>query len=357
MLTASSGKGRASIALAVPNPDGVQAGPVHTPAPLPSRLWPLLVAALVFFAGAALAAAVMLLARPEPNAIAQLKYFEQLKASRGGGAQDLDPESVRGRVVHLAGAVASKGGFDSAIRQALERAGLPLRSVEYMVMHSSAVVIVGVLVQLLTRNLLVTGLLVVFMALGPILLLSFLGDRRSAAFQEQLPDVLNLLASSLRAGWGLQQAVSVVVSELGPPAAPEFERVVTESRLGIPLEDALEKMAVRMESEDFKWAVTAIAIQREVGGNLSEVLDMVASTIRERAMLRRQISSLTAEGRLSAIILIALPFVEAGALWMMNPGYFRPLVASPYGLVTMVFGLVLLAVGIVWLRSVVKIEV
>lgn len=357
VITASSGKGRASTSLAVPSPDSVQSGPIGTAAPLPSPVWPFAVALLVFGAAGFFVFAVLLLMRPEDNAIGQLKYFEQLRASRGGSSSDLNPDSVRGKVVELAGTVAAKGGFDAAIRQALERAGLPLRPVEYMVMHSSAVIVVGVLVQLIGQKLLLTGLVVFLAALGPVLMLSVLADRRCKAFQEQLPDVLNLLASSLRAGWGLQQAVSVVVSELGAPAAPEFERVVTEARLGLPLEDALEKMAMRMESEDFKWAVTAIAIQREVGGNLSEVLDMVASTIRERATLRRQISSLTAEGRLSAIILIALPFVEGGALLVLNPGYFRPLVGSPYGIVTMLFGLMLLGVGIVWLRNVVKIEV
>lgn len=361
VLTASSGTGRANVSFVLANPDTLNVSePEETPARTPGSFWPPLITVLVFLAVGAFALAILILMRPEPNAIAQLRYFEQMRAAGGRtgvGSHDLDPESMRGRVVELAGVVASKGGFDAAIRQSLERAGLPLRPVEYMVLHSSTVLLVSILIQLVGQSMPITIITIVLLAFGPVVMLQILADSRSRAFQEQLPDVLNLLASSLRAGWGLQQAVSVVVSELGPPAALEFERVVTEARLGLPLEDALEKMAVRMNSEDFKWAVTAIAIQREVGGNLAEVLDMVASTIRERAMLRRQISSLTAEGRLSAIILIALPFVEGGALWMLNPGYFAPLVGSPYGLVTMSIGLVLLVIGMIWLRNVVKIEV
>jgi len=360
VLTAASGTGRASVTVAVPNPDTLAVGQVNgTPVGTPSGVWPAVIALLVFLAVGSIALAILLLSRPEPNAIAQLRYFEQLRSAGvgSGHSRDVDPESVQGRVVGLAGVVAAKGGFDTAIRQALERAGLPLRPVEYMIMHSAGVLVLGALAQIVSGNFVVSGLAVIVLALGPVMVLQYLARRRTGAFQEQLPDVLNLLASSLRAGWGLQQAVGVVVTELGPPAAPEFERVVTEARLGLPLEDALEKMAVRMDSEDFKWAVTAIAIQREVGGNLAEVLDMVASTIRERGSLRRQISSLTAEGRLSAIILIALPFFEAGALLMLNPGYFAPLVSSPYGLVTAGIGLALLGVGIVWLRNVVRIEV
>ena len=116
-------------------------------------------------------------------------------------------------------------------------------------------------------------------------------------------------------------------------------------------------MARRTQSEDFSWAVTAIGIQRDVGGNLAEVLDLVAATIRDRGALKRQISGLTAEGRLSAWILLVLPFVLIGMLAVVNPGYISALFATGPGIVMLVLGAVLLLVGAIWLRNIVTIEV
>ena len=360
-LVVSSRDVRASLSAAVDNPDALAAAaaPAVIP-PVPSSGWPLGISALVFLAAGLLTTAVIVLTRPAPNALGQLRYFEQI---RGGRMKDLpgdhteDPGSVRGRLVRVAGAVASKGGFDAAIRLGLERAGLPLRPVEYMTMHVGGVLIGGLVLQFVMHNPVLSGIGVLVLALGPIVLLQRIARRRTEAFQAQLPDVLNLLAGSLRAGWGLLQATGIVVNEIPAPAGPEFERVVTEARLGLPLEEALEKMAVRMGSEDFRWAVTAIAIQREVGGNLAEVLDLVASTVRERAALRRQISSLTAEGRLSEIILITLPFLEGAVLWLIRPTYFGQLLSTGLGVVLAGIAFLMLGVGIVWLRQIVRIEV
>ena len=127
------------------------------------------------------------------------------------------------------------------------------------------------------------------------------------------------MAGSLRAGWGLQQSVDLVVEQMAPPVSDEFKRAQTEIRLGRPVEDALETVAVRTQSDDFMWAVTAIGIQRDVGGNLAEVLDVVAATIRDRMALRRQISALTAEGRLSAWVLLILPFVLVTVALLREP--------------------------------------
>jgi tight adherence protein B len=290
----------------------------------------------------------------------QLHFYEQLREDGTTNEADeslVDPASVRGRMLGVVGAAASRGGFDRVMRRELERAGLPLRPVEYMTLHVSVALVGGLVAQLLLGNAVLTAAVVLALALGPIALLGSLSKKRTDAFQAQLPDVLNLLAGSMRAGWGLLQAVGIVVKEMGAPAGPEFARVVTETRLGLPLEDALQRMSDRVESEDFSWAVTAISIQREVGGNLAEVLDLVAETIRERAGLRGQISTLTGEGRLSAAILITLPFLEAFVLWMLNPGYFATLFKSPIGLMAGVVALVLIAVGTIWLRRIVSIEV
>jgi tight adherence protein B len=290
----------------------------------------------------------------------QLHFYEQLTKRTPTNADDeslVDPDGLRGRMLSVVRVVAARGGFDAVMRRELERAGLPLRPIEYMTLHVSLVLVSGLAVQLLLHNPLVTGVIVAGMALIPISILRSRSRKRVEAFQVQLPDVLNLLAGSMRAGWGLLQSVGIVVTEMDAPAGPEFARVVTETRLGLPLEEALQRMADRVESDDFAWAVTAIAIQREVGGNLAEVLDLVAETIRERAGLRGQIKTLTGEGRLSAGVLTALPFLEAAVLWTLNPGYFGKLFSSPVGLMAGGIAILLVVIGTVWLRRIVSIEV
>jgi tight adherence protein B len=325
-----------------------------------TTLWPALIALFVFAAVGLAVAGLALLLQRERNAMNQLRFYEQLQQGNATNAADeslVDPTSVRGRVLGVAGTVVSRSGFDHVIRRELERAGLPLRPVEYMTLHAAAALGTGLLAQLVFRNAVLTGVVVLAMALGPIVLLRSRSKKRTETFQAQLPDVLNLLAGSMRAGWGLLQAVGIVVKEMGAPAGPELARVVTEARLGLPLEDALQRMAERVESEDFQWAVTAIGIQREVGGNLAEVLDLVAETIRERAGLRGQINSLTGEGKLSAGVLVALPFLEGFVLWMLNPGYFSRLISSPIGIMAGAGAIVLIVIGTIWLQRIVSIEV
>src|SRR5207247_10935548 len=139
--------------------------------------------------------------------------------------------------------------------------------------------------------------------------------------RDQLPDVLTILASSLRAGHSFLQALDTVSKEIPEPAKAEFNRVVAEIRLGRSTEDSLEALADRVGSEDFKWAVLAVNIQREVGGNLAEILDNVSDTLRERAIMRRQVRVLTAEGRLSAYVLGAMPFGIGLYMFAVNREY------------------------------------
>lgn len=181
-------------------------------------------------------------------------------------------------------------------------------------------------------------------------------DKRRKAFADQLDGTLQLMASSLRAGHSMLQALSSVAKESEEPTASELARVVNETRVGRPVVPALEEAAERMQSEDFVWAVQAIAINREVGGSLAETLDGVAGTIRERGQVRRQVAALSAEGRLSAVILMLLPFGVTGFLLMSNPGYLAPFIESPLGFGLIGVGVVLLIVGGFWLRKVVEIE-
>jgi tight adherence protein B len=148
-----------------------------------------------------------------------------------------------------------------------------------------------------------------------------------------------------------------VAKEISQPAAAEFQRVVAEIRLGRGAEDAMQAMAERVGSADFKWAVLAVNIQREVGGNLAEILDNVADTLRERAMIRRQIRVLTSEGRLSAWVLTLLPIAIALYMFAVNPEYIERLFTTTIGLVMLAGALVLMIVGVFWMRKIVDIDV
>lgn len=293
-----------------------------------------------------------------PIALRQLHYYDQLLvANEAVSADCADAASLKSRMIDAVGQVAGRKGFTKALHLKLESAGLPLRAQEYIFSHIMAVIVAGLLAEAVFGQPLASALVVLAAALGPLALLEMAIARRRARFEAQLPDVLNLIAGSLRAGYGLMQAVGLVVSEAGEPAAAEFRRVQTEIRLGLPVKSALAKAAERVRSEDFSWTVTAIAVQREVGGNLAEVLDIVAETIRERDTLRRQVKALSAEGRLSAAILFVLPFVEVAVLLTVNPRYIGMMTSSGPGLVLVGIGVLLLLLGGVWLRSTVRIEV
>jgi tight adherence protein B len=174
---------------------------------------------------------------------------------------------------------------------------------------------------------------------------------------EQLPDTLQLLAGTLRSGYAILQAIDTIVKETEAPMSTEFQRVLTEARLGLPLGDSLEAMAERVDSDDFRWVVVAMNIQRQTGGNLAELLETVSETLRGRAQTRRQIQVLSAEGKLSAIILVALPFLLLFYMLLTNPVYLAPLVTTFAGAVMSVGAVVLIVIGVFWMSRMIKIDV
>jgi tight adherence protein B len=179
---------------------------------------------------------------------------------------------------------------------------------------------------------------------------------RRREFGEQLEGTVQLIAGSLRAGYGLLQSMNTVATEAIQPTSGEFGRVVVETRLGRDLIDSLDAMASRMASQDLEWIVQAIRIQREVGGDLAELLDTIASTIRERHQIRRQVQALSAEGRLSAVVLILLPLGLAGIISVTNPDYLGLLFTTEVGRILVGISAVLMIVGTLWIRRVVHVE-
>jgi tight adherence protein B len=253
--------------------------------------------------------------------------------------------------------VARDQGLLARTEGALERANLPLRAGEALFFYLALVVVITVVGLFLTGGIL--GGLVVggIAALVPISVVNFLAGRRRKAFMAQLPDMLSLLSGTLRAGYSLMQGIEAVSQEVTDPMGIELRRVVTEARLGRPLEEALETSAERMDSPDFGWAIMAIRIQREVGGNLSELLMTVADTMIARERLRRDVAALTAEGRVSAVILGLLPLGLGAIMFVLNKEYTSVLFNDTLGQVMLGLAIVAMGIGFLWMRKIINIEI
>ena len=270
---------------------------------------------------------------------------------------DAMPQRPLAKAADAAGRVASRalGNRRGALEDALEQAGLKVRPQDFLVLVASG------MVALFALGLLVwgPGQGLLLLLLGPLvawLVVRVATDRRRKKFGLQLDETLSILSGSLRAGYSLPQACATVANEAEAPTSEEFARVINESRVGRPFVEALEDAARRMRNDDFGWIVQAIAINREVGGNLADVLEGVGHTIRERTQLKRQVDALSAEGRFSAIVLGALPFVVFLLVSVANPGYIGRFGDSLLGILMLVMVGILLIVGLFWLRAVVKIK-
>jgi tight adherence protein B len=191
----------------------------------------------------------------------------------------------------------------------------------------------------------------------PAAILRFLATRRTKKFEAQLPDVLTLVASSLSTGFSLPQALDAVAKDAAQPAAKEFARALAETRIGSDISDALERMSERMQSENMRWTTMAIRIQREVGGNLADTLRTTAKTLREREELGRHVRALSAEGKLSAYILVALPIGIFLYEYQVNRSYIELLWTRSLGWIMIGMGLTSLTVGIFWMRKTVQVKV
>ena len=241
----------------------------------------------------------------------------------------------------------------------IERADLPFRAGEWLVLRVVAVIVAAAVGLMLAGDAKLVGLLVGGV-LGVVVMPLFLrtvASRRAKKFEAQLPQILLLVSTSLRSGFGLPQALEAVARDAAEPAGKEFSRALAETRIGTDISEALERVGNRMESNSMHWTVMAIRIQREVGGNLAETLRTTAGTLREREALHRQVATLSAEGRLSAYILIALPIFLFFYMLRVNYEYVALLWTTTPGLFMSIGGLVMLGIGIVWMRQVVKIEV
>ncbi|TQJ51674.1 type II secretion system F family protein [Phycicoccus sp. SLBN-51] len=274
----------------------------------------------------------------------------------------VSPTALSNSLVSLGDKVMEGRGSTSKTMKLIEQADLPLRAGEWWVIRIISVVIAVAASMLffgggvgMTLFAMVAGVVVGYLL--PAIVLRFLARRRCKKFESQLPDVLTLVASSLSTGFSLLQALDAVSKDAAEPAAKEFSRALAETRIGADISEALERMSDRMGSTNMRWAVMAIQIQRTVGGNLAETLRTTVGTLRERESLKRHVQALSAEGKLSAYILIALPIGIFFYTMKTNHDYIQLLWTRPLGLMMLGAGIISLGIGIVWMRKVVEVEV
>jgi tight adherence protein B len=241
-----------------------------------------------------------------------------------------------------------------AVQHLLERGDVPLRVVEFVWITISTSLVFGLMAAVTGVSSLLILVALAFGASLPFVFIWFKANRRLRAIEDALPDLLITIAASLKAGHSFRQGIQTVVDEGDGPAAKEFKRVLTETRLGRPMDDALSEMAERVGSPNLEFVMTAVTIQRQIGGSLAGLFDMVAEAVRNRQQFARKIRSLTAMGRMSAYVLIGLPFFIAAMLTLLNASYMSPLYGTHAGHMLIGLGLVMMAVGSLILKKIVS---
>jgi tight adherence protein B len=260
--------------------------------------------------------------------------------------------------------------FGANLSREIARADLKLKPSEFLFIWAGSIVGVPILMFIFSFFLkalgspiaLLVGALIGFML--PRFWLNRRKNGRLNSFNKQLPDTITLIANALRAGSSFLQAIELVVRESRPPISTEFGRVIREVNLGLPFDQALENMVRRVRSDDLELMATAISIQHQVGGNLAEILDSIAYTIRERVRIKGEIRTLTAQQRLSGYVVGFLPIALAGFLFVAAPGFMEPMfdpevpiLGLPAGVIILLFGGFMMFIGFMLIRKIVDIEV
>ena len=298
------------------------------------------------------------------------RYAAGAKSDAASGGQGVSELIAKSAALAQLNKVVEKRDFGANLLRDLGAADLKLKPSEYLGIWAGTTIglpvvlfLLGFVVKSLQNPLvLLLGLIVGFFV--PRLWLGRRKSGRLKAFNKQLPDTVTLIANALRAGSSFLQSIELVVRESRPPISTEFGRVIREVNLGLPFDVALENMVQRVKSEDFELMATAIAIQHQVGGNLAEILDSIAFTIRERIRIKGEIRTLTAQQRLSGYVVGGLPFGLALFIYLAAPTFFDPMFAKPPEFLGIPLGVILLFIamsamgaGFYFIRKIVDIEV
>ena len=238
----------------------------------------------------------------------------------------------------------------------LKQAGIPIFAGEFIIIALVGSILGAVGAYIVTFNINTIPLFGLGIPLFLVLWIKRRIDNRRNAFTEQLGDCLTTVSNALRAGYSFQQAMTVVAREMEPPISTEFERVATDVAMGVDLESSLEQMNKRVGSPDFDLVVTAVLIQREIGGNLAQILDTISFTINERIRMKREIKALTAQGRFSAWVLVVLPFIVAAFCWFFNNEQMQLFITEESGRIAIAVAIIMEIIGFIIIQKIVDID-
>jgi tight adherence protein B len=323
---------------------------------LPTSTW--ITALLVFFAVALATISVALIVELLQERKRQREALQQLRAFTNDDPDEAGILRLGGRELpRWFRPIAARVPVVQDVELMMEQAGMNSHAPMFLMSSLGISVGLGLAVLALTRWWPAAALAAILGALMPYGVVRFKRNKRIGAFEEMLPEAIDLLARAIRAGHPLSAGMKMVADETKEPIQGEFRRTHEEHRFGLPFEDALLAMADRVSLIDVRILTTAILVQREVGGNLAEVLDNLANVIRVRFTIRRQLRVYTAQGRFSGYVLAALPIAVGLAIYSLNPPYMRVLFTDPMGKLMVLIALVFQIIGYLWIRKIVNIEI
>lgn len=264
--------------------------------------------------------------------------------------------SIKG-ILGIIGRLFIRKGMTRELEAALFKADIPLRGEEYLTLWILSATLPGTLIFMVTHKMALAFVIYIIGIFMPPLIVNVNRHKRLKRFDQQLGESLSIMSNALRAGFSFMQAIEMVSKEMPNPIAKEFARSYREMNLGTPLEEALKNMVKRLDSNDLDLLITAVLIQRQVGGNLAEILDNISNTIRERIRIQGEIRTLTAQGRITGIIIGLIPLALVLFLMAINPSYMNPLLHSKIGWAMIMAGLFSEAVGIIIINKIISINI
>lgn len=246
--------------------------------------------------------------------------------------------------------------FAQKFHEYADQAGISISEGEFLSLHFLSFLIIAALFGLLIKNIFISAFMGIPGLIFPTLFLKFLIKRKLSRFDSLLVDTIALIASTIQSGFAFRQAIQVVAEEMPPPINEEFKFVIQEMNLGLSQEEALNNLKKRIPSADLDLFITAVQIQSETGGNLSEILNKIGDTIKKRIQLKGDINASTAQGKISGIIVGSMPFVIIGIVWLITPAYMKPLFSTPQGIGIILAALMMEGIGAFLVKKIISIE-
>lgn len=280
------------------------------------------------------------------------KYFEKTESD----SRSRNYTEITGKFFNKISRVFASRSFIDKLQAQLISAGILLKAEEYMTIYVAMIIIIPLLLLFITGNTWLSVIMVLVCSILPEMYVRNRKENRLMTLNQQLGDTLVVMSNALRAGFGFQQAMDTVRREMPPPISTEFSWTLREMNLGFSQEDALKNLTNRVKSDDLDMVVTGIIIQRQVGGNLAQILENISETIRDRAKIKKEIKVLTAQGRLSGLIIGLLPVAIIAIMLVINPAYFNSFLYDPRGMVILGVALVLEIIGALMVKKIIDID-